>query len=215
MAWTYEQNFNALNTADLNGQDSWIGSIRYDVVESGITQSYEGAKCVHCISYAIFNFITRVITGTTSGTVYFLVKPIAGKSGAIGANTISKFYDGGNIFFQVDTRGQSGSPPRLYLLANNLQTYDLAELSYGTWYIIAVEYATSLMRLKWKAAGGAYSAWTDWLGPYHSAFDGTIDMIQLRQDADATGTLKGAWDLITATDPEPEGAVSFSQGHIF
>jgi len=68
--WTYEQKFNGLNTADLNGQDSWSGSTNFDVVTTDTPA--EGTKHVKCNT--ISSAIDRIITAVTYGTMYFDMK---------------------------------------------------------------------------------------------------------------------------------------------
>ncbi|HAM95892.1 MAG: Peptidase M23 [Candidatus Azambacteria bacterium GW2011_GWB2_46_37] len=70
-AWTYEQTFNTLNNGDLNGQDSWSGSTAFDVVTTGTP--YEGAKHLSFSTLADID-ISRNITPTENGTLYFSVK---------------------------------------------------------------------------------------------------------------------------------------------
>src|SRR3989344_3457549 len=70
-AWTYEQTFNNLNNGDLNGQDSWSGSTAFDVVTTGTP--YEGAKHLSFSTLADID-ISRNITPTENGTLYFSVK---------------------------------------------------------------------------------------------------------------------------------------------
>ena len=71
--WTYEQKFNDLNTADLNGQDSWTADGQIDVVETGTP--YEGTKHVYYSSDAGSYSMNRTITAVTYGTYYVSIKP--------------------------------------------------------------------------------------------------------------------------------------------
>ena len=87
MALIYSQNFNALNTADLNGQDSWVADASFDVQES---VTYEGAKAVSHVtgdSQAAYRDFTAQSKGiatiyvrTTSTSVNFDVVMMSGGS---------------------------------------------------------------------------------------------------------------------------------------
>ncbi len=98
--WTYEQKFNDLNTAALNGQDSW--STAEGTLNVVTTSPYEGAKCVEGSGERADRTLPSAIA---NGTFYISIKPgaITG-SGAFlllndsGLADISVYlFDSGNI----------------------------------------------------------------------------------------------------------------------
>ena len=66
--WTYTQNFDALTTADLNGQDSWSADTAFDVQSSVVLQ---GTKSIACTPAGSNRIASRAITATTEGGVSF------------------------------------------------------------------------------------------------------------------------------------------------
>lgn len=68
--WTYTQNFDSLNTGDLNGQDSWSGNTAFDVQTGTV---YAGAKAVG-INCQNGLYIIRNISAVTTGVITFYVQ---------------------------------------------------------------------------------------------------------------------------------------------
>ena len=129
MAWTYEQNFDALDTADLNGQDSWAGNAVFDV-EATV---YYGASG-KAVSSVVSNVnILRDITDITTGKFNFYMRAASTSGG------------GGGLVLRDETSG------RLYFMmtGGNFQAYNddaspgydvLQAYSANTWYKITIDF---------------------------------------------------------------------------
>ena len=190
MAWTYEQNFNDLNTADLNGQDSWSGaSALLNVVTD---QTYEGAKAVKYNSTSTNMHYTRSITSVTSGTFYFAQRSSSTsltqsmfslRNAAGGAVGTIGFYPTGDIKMRDET------PPAFV---------DVGDFVANTWYVFEVVFNTTTG--KYKARWHNESSWSDYTAEYDLKNTDAITSISLGADANAGG---GSiwWDIITPTDP--------------
>ena len=177
MAWNYIQNFNGLNTADLNGQDSWSGDANFDVETSVV---FEGAKAVSCAT-AASKAVYRDLTAMTAGKMNIWMQ----KSSTVG----------GEVF----TILKSGANGRIYVKFNasgNIQAYNAdASPAYDTlqayvkdvWYKITIDF---------NATTGKFSVLVNDVIKITDATmlnTGNIDRISL--ETDGTGDT-GYWDNI-------------------
>lgn len=179
MAWTYEQNFNALNDGDLNGQDSWSGGTGYDVQTSVV---YEGAKAV--IGDSTNQNIDRAITAVSAGTVYFAMR----HNGT--SNMSLRFLTGGsNIRFQVTFSSSN------ITVSNGAGTVTLVT-GYGTsqFYLFEVTFNSSNQHVVRVHDGTSWSLPTATLTATNN---GDVDTIRINQGATGIGYV----DLITPTQP--------------
>lgn len=208
MAWTYQQLFNTLNTADLNGQDSWSGDAKFDVVT---TSPYEGAKAVGCVHEADSSVaISRSITGISAGVFYVSIKvnrtagtrrgSIYVYSGATAVGRIFCFYTGANN--------------RIQMLTNDGATWiDLnSGISNDTWYRIGIEYDNAAQPNKYRTNidGGAFTAWYGYFGsPTWTNID-KLEFVDDGNNASGTGTMY--WDTVSPdyTPVEPTGTTGYA-----
>ncbi|NTW32330.1 MAG: fibronectin type III domain-containing protein [Bacteroidetes bacterium] len=82
--WTYVQNFNALNTGALNGQDGWSDAGLQGIIDVVTTGTpYEGAKHVEFAgSTSGSSSEVKTFTGVSNGTFYVSMKGTATTSSA-------------------------------------------------------------------------------------------------------------------------------------
>ena len=92
--WTYTQNFDGLNTGDLTGQDSWSGSVSFDVQTTTVL---EGTKSVGNTAGG-GGVIDRTITSFTTGDVQFRYQK---SSNAANTDFRVKFLEGTTIRYTV------------------------------------------------------------------------------------------------------------------
>lgn len=203
--WTYEQLFNGLTTADLNGQDSWSGSTTFDV---DTTAPYEGAKCVSSVlnSDSTIN-IDRTFTGISSGTVYVSMKVnrTAGmRRGSIFLRTGTT--DVARIFFVYD----ASSFTQIRLLSNIAAAWvDVTtSVTNDTWFRIGIQFDDAAFpdRYRINVNGGVWSEWHKYNGaPAWS----TIDTIRLSDDGNnGSGSGTMYWDTISADYTPSEATVN-------
>ena len=144
-AWTYIQNFNSLNTADLTGQDSWSGDVLFDVQESVVQ---EGAKAVSVSPPSVTEiYINRTLpAGVDSGTMIFYVRATktSGEAGGVQFRVGTTFA--GRIRLNAD----------IYIDGTTTESIKSA-FSANTWYKITVEFLSSTT-FRAKVDDGAFSA---------------------------------------------------------
>jgi len=156
--FTYEQDFNALNTGDLNGQDGWSGDALYDVVTDADSRyddagTGSGAKGVKIITPNTSGYgIDKSVTAVTAGTLYVAMRNTAqaGEMGMylrqsatymyfLGLGTANAIFNGavGNVLISGYTADQ--------------------------WYVFAVEIDGAGHRAKAKIHDGDdWSSWSSW-----------------------------------------------------
>jgi hypothetical protein len=188
MAWSYEQLFNTLSTADLTGQDSWSGDTAFDVVTTGTP--YEGAKHVSVVHDADSTIaISRSVTGVSAGVIYFSVK-INRTAGTVRGSF--QIYSGATLVGRIFAF-YTGASNRIQMLTNDAATWiDLnASISNNTYYRVGVEYDHANQPNKYRANinNGAF---TSWYGMSGTPSWTNIDKIQLTHDgnnASGSGTI--------------------------
>ncbi|KKR73257.1 MAG: hypothetical protein UU17_C0040G0004 [Candidatus Nomurabacteria bacterium GW2011_GWA1_40_8] len=197
MAWTYEQNFNDLATSDLNGQDSWIGSVSFDVQTSVI---YEGVKAVSVAGGADVN-ISRTIPGISSGSVYFAMRKSATPTA-------------GSIFFFAFGEAPALSQMRIYFDADGnisiLNGTDNSNVnllsgpaSSNVWYPVNVEFDDVAQPNKYRArvySSGSWQPFSSWHPVLSNGAYANIDTVFVRTN-DSNVEHAFYFDIITPTDP--------------
>lgn len=186
MAWTYEQTFNSLTTADLNGQDSWSGDVKFDV---STTSPHEGAKCVECVHEVNSNItVDRSISGISSGTVYVSLKinrltggrrlSVYLMSGATEVARIFMQHDGTTLKAEMLTDDGAGWIVLATGMTNN------------TWYRFGFDFDDATQNNKYRCNVNNGS-WSAWYGYYLTPSWTTIDKIRLEDggnNGSGTGT---------------------------
>lgn len=199
--WTYEQDFEALTTGALNGQDSWSGDTSWVV---GTTSPYTGSQCLE----------SQVEGDAPAGIDNY--KPIART-----ITTLSEDFD--NFYFAVkyDTTGgavrsaltvEDGTTAAMYFATTSsgasVQLYDYAgawvtitSLANQTWAVIQaqINFTTGTYRARGNV-GGTWGGWTAWgdLGGTPTS----LNNLNLGRDKGAAGT--GGYiyyDVISASSP--------------
>ena len=200
MAWIYEQKFNALNDGGLIGQDSFLQVSSHGDLTVQTSDKYEGAKAVITSSGSSgwMGEVYRDISSVVSGVVYFAIK----QTGDI--------MNGGFFLYNAGTLicGVGSIYNQNFYLRATADTLLVENFSQSSWYLFALEFSTDSdqCRVKWKIAGGTWSAWSDWLAMTASS---GIDRIRFGGYNDTGGTpgYLGV-DCISPTNPEPETAIS-------
>ena len=135
MAWVADADFNALSTADLNGQGggsgwsgNWSGDTDFDVVT---TAPYEGAKHVSAVN-ANGNMARTLTTSVSSGVVYCAMRNTTG-----GGDAQIDFKVGASAALRLSLR-DSGGFKCLAMAAVN--TTVIASPSTSTWYLFEITF---------------------------------------------------------------------------
>jgi len=200
MTWPYEEDFDALTTGNIGGQDSWVNEV--NTPEVSTTEDLNGSGKSYKLNGAVgTERARRAVTLTTTGVFYYATKITTSHTSGDGIGpqlraasntkyvTFVKFaWDGG-----LELQYLRDSAPVYVTLASGLST--------NTWYILAHEYDTTTdqVRYKWKVKGGSWSSWTSW----ETAYDLTsgVDTVRIGQG----GTWVGYLDNISASDPDVGG----------
>lgn len=193
MAWTYEQLFNSLNTADLNGQDSWSGSTNFDV---STTSPWEGAKCVSCVLESDTSVeISRSVTGVSAGVFYVSIK--IGRTAGMRRGSI-QIYSGATMVGRVFAQYDGGANNNIRMLTNDGATWiTLGSSAPDTWYRIGFEYDNAGQPNKYRTNlnGGT---WTSWYGMFGSPTWTNVDKIEFSdQGNNGSGTGTMYWDTVS------------------
>lgn len=186
MAWTYEQNFNALTTGDLNAQDSWSGDTDFDVVTN---ISFEGAKAVHATNGN--GYIARAVTGVSAGVFYIMMmRPDTAGDAEFNLRTSTNGADWGKVVMESSNIELWYSDGAGSATSSNLVTGYVV----NQWYIFRVTInSTSSFKVE-VSTGGAFS---DPLGNKTSITTGSVDTLRLG----CGGVGQAYWDTITVTNP--------------
>lgn len=183
MAWTYEQKFNDLNTADLNGQDSWSGAANYDV---STTNPYEGTKCVTVSGDGTERTISRVISGVTSGTFY-----VSMRSADTDKYFLMKVYTGTSRAGRLSNIGFNASGNITYFNGSTEITL-VSSYTANTWYRIGIEIDSANTRYKINVNNGAWSGWVN-----YNDVTGTDEVTELFFEIPSTYSGEAAFDYIS------------------
>ena len=201
--WTYKEDFNSLNNGVLNGQDSWTGSTDY-VIQTAV--KYEGTKAVAVnLLEANNENIYRVITATSSGSVFVAMRKTASVEGE------------GRIYFILN----EGTTAKIVIdfdPSNNISYYvgGVGYQTYSTyndnqWYIVAIEFDNAAhpnkYRIKARPDGDSWGDWTSWVATYSSYTN--IDRVRFETGNDIVGM--GYFDIITSIDPSMYRNIFFTK----
>lgn len=192
MAWTYEQKFNDLTTADLNGQDSWSGNAIFDVVT---TTPAEGAKRVASVVESDTELtIDRSITGISAGIVYISMKVNRLTGMRRGSFEI---YSNTTLVMRLFIIRDGASNNTIQMLsAEGANWFTLASgISNDTWYRIGIEFDDAAHPDKYRCNvdGGTWSAWRSTWSAYT-----TVNKIRLAdQGNNGSGTGTIGYDFIS------------------
>lgn len=143
-AWTYIQNFNSLNTADLTGQDSWSGDVLFDVQESVVQEGAKAVKVTPPASSEIY--IARTLPASVdSGTLVFYMRAskTSGEAGSFQLRVGTTYA--GRIRFNAD----------IYVDGATTENIKSA-FSANTWYKITIEFLSSTT-FRARVDAGAWS----------------------------------------------------------
>lgn len=191
--WIYEQKFNTLNTAALNGQDSWSGDPDFDVQES---EKYEGAKAVSSDVNAVD--ISRAITGTSSGTVYIAHRKTANN---VYPSTTIALFEGVGIRVGIYFNGDG----KIYVVDNTVFTDTGYAFSANTWYLIRIDFDAATNQFTIYIHNGV--EWSSAYGPY-TVIDGSMTEIDGIKFLQNSANVTAYWDTITPNDPTVVVAVA-------
>jgi len=142
MTWPYEEDFDALTTGNIGGQDSWVNEV--NTPEVSTTEDLNGSGKSYKLNGAVgTERARRAVTLTTTGVFYYATKITTSHTSGDGIGpqlraasntkyvTFVKFaWDGG-----LELQYLRDSAPVYVTLASGLST--------NTWYILAHEYDTS------------------------------------------------------------------------
>lgn len=154
MAWTYDQDFNALSDGDLGGQDSWtgVGGTKPLYVSTTAACRYEGAKGL--TSGISGGQVGRTVTNTTTGTVWYAMK--YSTTSASGDGLICSLMQTGN-YGSIVKISQVAGTTKLQYYTGAAYAVLISPMVQDQWYVVAITYNT--------ASGGN--------GSYDIAVDGT------------------------------------------
>lgn len=191
--WNYEQLFNGLSTADLNGQDDWSGDAEWDVAASVV---YEGSKSVECTT-TVSKSISRLLTATEAGILFFAIRYSA--TGGANQEFGFRMWDDavtpvfiGNFGF----RNFAGTAKNFYSYNSDASTVQIQNSALNTWYIYAIQFQASDKTLRVNLySGGAWQGWGSWV-TMGASTSGNIGKIGLVKETDWTGYI----DTISPTN---------------
>lgn len=191
--WTYEQLFNALNTAVLNGQDSWSTDANWEVVTAAAARydaegTGSGAKGVETANSNFQSFATRTISQVSDGIMYIAMKRTTGAANSF----FTVYIDYDPNYANVNMRNNG------YLSTEGGGTTWRA-YNFDQWYVIALEFettGTNQYRIN-THDGTSWEGWSDWWNSGNSGAGPTEIRIY-----HGGGQSFQAWlDTITPTDP--------------
>lgn len=191
--WAYEQTFESLSEANLNGQDSWtLGSGSGNITVSTEQAYTGGAKSVRVGADNNSHSIRTVTDANTDGTVFYVAGRVDGTAaentaiymwGDNGATRIGDLYMNAPLAGDWSFRQGGGS--------NSF--FDQGNISANTWYCFGIELDFTNDRLRFNVDGGAF-------GSYAAVGQAIadIDTIWIASNAD-TGSIVSYWDNFTAS----------------
>jgi hypothetical protein len=189
----YQQNFNALTTGNLHGQDSWSTAIAAEFqVQTGVV--FEGAKGVSVVTGSD-GLIARDFTAETSGSKYIALRKSSAANGKLwvwfnntAAEIIKLRLNNSTVEYWNGTAGAWNS---------------FGALSADQWYVFNVEWDASAQPDKYRVRyhnGTSWSAFTAWL--FADVSFPSINRIRVQSEH--TGVAATCYfDTITETNPIP------------
>ena len=149
--WTYEINFNSptYSTGDLNGQNTWTGSVNFDVITA---TKYEGDQGADGLSTTGWTYIDLPVD-TVSGTMYFAVRTDKTNGAIVYINGYYGASQFGGIFnFEGDSNKMSTA------FADGIQDW-FGNYNADQWYIVKFYYDGVAHQVQTSVYDG--SSWTD------------------------------------------------------
>lgn len=193
--WSYEQNFDALNDAGLNGQDSWTADSGVNVSSSygllgstkGVTMGTDNGKDA-----------VRSITAVTSGTMYYAMQTPS--LGGAGDGASLRLRGGGSNCVNISADYNGGTHAYQYNDGGTWQ--NLFNLDSSKEYVIEVTFDCSddLYDLRYKESGGTWSSATTDISCQVACTN--IDDIRLLNDGGTGNWQNATMDEISSTDPD-------------
>lgn len=192
------------SNGDLNGNNggtgwagAWSSNTAYDV--TGANTCAASTKSVTITDANTSNRNSnRAITGPDSGNMYFCFMGSVSYSDYM----YIAFYSGATFAGEVGIVHSSGSSWRIYSdFAGGTPGQLTTGITHGTWLIINVNFISSTqVKVRWKQAGGAWSAFTanqTWAGSVSSP-----TTWRAYQGNDGSGNAVFYYDQICLGDPE-------------
>jgi len=199
--WVYEQKFNTLNDGDLNGQDSWSGSVNFDVTTDDNYDS-GGSKCVKIASAPSNDKIGRSVTKCDSdGSELYIAMKSAVTTNISGV-------DLGTATKVAALRIQFSSDGHIYFSGNDWGTY-----SANKWYVVKITFDFTNNRYD----ANVYEEGTGWGTPLTNLTpDQPIGTGITRMFLGPAYTIVDTfyYDTITPTDPTPPPVAEEYEGII-
>ncbi len=158
-SWTYEQDFESLNTGDLNGQDSWeVTDPNCNVVTS--PPPSQGTKHLQLSNFATCK---REITGQSSGVLFVDIQAI---NVAEGYNGFCLSKDGTIFGETVKTGPYIGFNSDGEIIVYHTKPtarYKLGDYVDGSYYRIGIEFDCSTDKGRYNLNGGPWSNWLNFI----------------------------------------------------
>lgn len=187
-SWNYNQNFDALASATLNGQDSWgSGSNPGNFnVQSSIAYGGSG-KAVGHTAWAESD-IKRSVPAITSGTIRVRMR-----KEALNMQQGLRLLSGSTLLAHV-FMGHNGGANKLGYQTGSSEI-ELQSFSASTWYTFDIQFDTSTDQYRVRIDEGAWTAWSNFV---NNATASSVDTIQLSKGDGGTTALY--WDGIGGLD---------------
>ncbi len=200
VAYTYSQPFDGLNTADLNGQDSWASLAGSFLVGAyDLDPTYGGTKDIKGSAPASALYYSRAMTAWDSGIMYFETKisDVSQVSSDGNGYRVMFYNTSSDKYFRI--RVSSAGAVGVFEVTAGEKVVSGVTLADATWYWMAAEFDLSVnykMRIA-VYSGGAW-VWSDWL-VHPSAFDAVNTLLFLGYTD--SGAYDAYFDNFQATDP--------------
>jgi len=185
-AWTYEQDFEGLNTGDLHAQDSWTNNNNPNYANLNVSTEapYIGTNGLKGTSYYSYQ---RTLTAVDSGTFYLVFNCTPPTSGD-GCTLVLRNASTNSLI----VKGHASGANVLLKYYSNGSYVDWNTITAGVDYVVGIQLDLANHQYKLNLDNGT---WTDWLTT-GSADNTNTDRIQLAQDSGTT-----YWDEISLTYP--------------
>lgn len=198
MAYNYEQDFNALSTADLSTQDSWVIITGLLSVQTGTV--YEGAKALGWTYSATTGSYKRAITSCTTSDFYVAIRKTANNPAARVGLSLASEGTYPNMWAGFYVKGTNGNDIAVGNAADTGTQIAYSGAAHDTWYILNIQTQQSThQQIRGRVyASGAWGSFTSWVNAYNN-IDST-DTIVIRSENGGTSG-NSFYDKISLTDP--------------
>lgn len=175
-SWSYEQDFEGLNTGDLHSQDSWTNNNNpnYANLQVSTETPFAGTKGIKGTSYYSYQ---RTITAVDSGTFYFVLNctpPTSGDGCGVTLRNASTY--------SLIVRGYASGANVLLKYYSNGSYVDWNTVSASTHHVVGVQLDLANHQYKLNLDNGSWSGWLT----TGSAANTDADRIQISQDTGTT-----------------------------